>query len=238
MLMLVNERRTLLMPRFAAAVLVTVISLTTAMAEDQPSVIPVNHPTVQLIRSNKSGLWSQADTWESGRVPAAGNAVQIREGHDVVYDVESDQAIRSLYISGKLSFATDKNTRLDVGLIKVQPGNDTTEHGFNCSAKIPDSDPSKPKATLEVGTPDKPIDAAHTATIRLVFFDGMDPESCPAIVCCAGRMDFHGAEMNRTWLKLGADAKKDSAVVTLSETVTGWRNGDQVIITGSVRQTK
>jgi hypothetical protein len=215
---------------FAAACLAT--------AEDQPSVIPVNHPAVQLIRSNKSGLWSQPDTWELGQVPSAGTAVQIREGHEVVYDVDSDQAIRSLYISGKLSFAPDKNTRLDVGLIKVQPGNDTTEHGFNCSAKVPDSDPNKPKPALEVGTADRPIDASHTATIRLVFFDGMDPESCPAIVCCAGRMDFHGAEMNHTWIKLGDDAKKDSSVVTLSDAVTGWRKGDQVIITGSVRQNK
>jgi hypothetical protein len=224
------------MLRYAAIVLAILVS--GISAEDQPSVIPVSHSDVTLVRSKKSGPWSQPETWDSGQIPGPGNAVQIREGHEVVYDIESDQAIRSLYISGKLSFAPDRNTRLDVGLIKIQPGNDTTEHGFNCSAKPPESDPNIPKPALEVGTPEHPIEAAHTAKIRLVFFDGMDPESCPAMVCCNGRMDFHGTEMNRTWLKLGADAKKDSAEVTLSESVSGWRKGDQVIITGGVRQNK
>ena len=36
----------------------------------------------------------------------------------------------------------------------------------------------------------------------------MDKQSCPAIVCCGGRMDFHGAPLSRTWVKLGATAKK------------------------------
>ena len=42
--------------------------------------------------------------------------------------------------------------------------------------------------------------------IRLAYVDGMDRETCPAIVCCGGRMDFHGAPMSRTWVKLGATA--------------------------------
>ena len=29
--------------------------------------------------------------------------------------------------------------------------------------------------------------------IRLVYFEGMNKESCPAIVACGGRMEFHGA---------------------------------------------
>ena len=43
----------------------------------------------------------------------------------------------------------------------------------------------------------------------------MDKESCPAIVCCGGRMDFHGAPLSRTWVKLGATAKKGDTTVTL-----------------------
>src|SRR5262249_36141953 len=70
-------------------------------------------------------------------------------------------------------------------------------------------------------------------TIQLRYFDGMDRESCPAVVCCGGRMDFHGAPMSRTWVKLGAPAKAGAAEVTLSEPVTGWRVGDRVIVTST-----
>src|SRR6185503_12192884 len=61
---------------------------------------------------------------------------------------------------------------------------------------------------------------------------------CPAIVCCGGRMDFHGAPLNRTWLKLGAPAKKGDTVVALEEPVTGWRAGDRVILSATTRQNK
>jgi hypothetical protein len=61
----------------------------------------------------------------------------------------------------------------------------------------------------------------------------MEQPSCPAIVCCGGRMDFHGAAMNCTWLKLGATAKQGDSSVQLDEAVTGWRVGDRVIITAT-----
>src|SRR5438445_3321 len=83
-----------------------------------------------------------------------------------------------------------------------------------------------PLPALEVGTPGRPIPARHRAVIRLVYFPGMDRESCPAVVCCGGRMDFHGAPLGRTWVKLGATAKKGDTTVTLAEPVRGWRAGD------------
>src|SRR5262245_50748892 len=73
-----------------------------------------------VIRSASSGPWSAATTWEAGRVPGAGDRVLIRAGHRVVYDVESAHAIRVLQIAGTLSFATDRDTRLDVGLVRIE----------------------------------------------------------------------------------------------------------------------
>ena len=46
--------------------------------------------------------------------------------------MNSDQAIRAIYVAGTLTFARDKTTRLDVGLIKVQPGEEYSEEGFDC----------------------------------------------------------------------------------------------------------
>src|SRR5213594_1761869 len=40
-------------------------------------------------RSARSGKWSEPATWEEGRIPRAGDRVQVRSGHDVSYDVLS-----------------------------------------------------------------------------------------------------------------------------------------------------
>jgi hypothetical protein len=66
----------------------------------------------------------------------------------------------------------------------------------------------------------------------------MDRESLPAIVCCGGRMDFHGMPMARTWVKLGKPAKAGDTSVTLAEPVPGWRPGDIIILTATTRQNK
>ena len=191
-----------------------------------------------LVRSAQSGPWSAPSTWSDGKIPSAGAKVQIRTGHTVIYDVNSTQAIRAIFVAGTLSFARDRDTRLDVGLLKIQPGEDTSEDGFNCDAHLPESDPARPKPALEVGTANAPIAAEHTALIRLVYFEGMDRESCPAIVDCGGRMEFHGAEMNHTWVKLGAPGKVGDATISLAEPVTGWRAGDRVVVVSTTRQTK
>src|SRR5206468_4287378 len=121
---------------------------------------------------------------------------QVREGHTVVYDLKSDKAIRYLHIAGTLTFAADLDTRLDVGLIKIQPGDDASDDGFDCDAHVPDVAPGKPRPSLLVGTAERPIAAKHTALIRLTYFDGADKQSWPAVICCGGRMDFHGAPMS------------------------------------------
>lgn len=184
-----------------------------------------------VVRTARSGAWSAPATWEDGKIPAANARVLIREGHRVVYDFQTAKPIRSLTVSGVLSFAQDKDTRLDVGLIKIQAGEDCTEEGFACDAHIAAPDRDKPRAALEVGTPEQPIAAKYTALIRLTYVDGLDKQSCPAIVCCGGRMEFHGAAMKRTWVKLGATAKKGDGTITLTETVDGWRVGDRIIVT-------
>src|SRR6185436_7945672 len=95
------------------------------------------------------------------------------------------------------------------------------------------SDLQLPEATLEIGTRANPMPANVNATIRLVYFDGMDTNSFPARMNCGGRWDAHGAPMNRTWVKLGASVKAGESKVTLAETVTGWKAGDRVIATVS-----
>jgi hypothetical protein len=168
-------------------------------------------------------------------VPGQGARVLIRAGHRVVYDVQSDKAIRAINIAGTLTFAPDRDTRLDVGLIVVQASEKYSEEGFDCDAHLGPPDPDHSRPALEVGSPDRPIAARHTALIRLAYFAGMDRESCPAIVCCGGRMDFHGAPMSATWVRLGVTARAGDSTVVLNEPVQGWRVGDRVIVTATKR---
>jgi hypothetical protein len=122
-----------------------------------------------------------------------------------------------------------------VGLIKIEAGDTYSEEGFDCDAHLEAGDATKPQPVLEVGTPDAPVAAKHTALIRLHHQDGMNKDSCPAIVCCGGRMDFHGAAMSRTWVRLGTTARQGDQELTLAESVQGWRVGDRVIVTATKR---
>ncbi|HEV3439576.1 MAG TPA: G8 domain-containing protein [Gemmata sp.] len=192
-----------------------------------------NAADAPVIRSAKSGPWSDPATWTDNKVPGTGARVLIREGHRVVYDVKSEAVIRGLKISGAFSFSPDKDTVLNVGLIKVQAGDEYSEDGFDCEGHMLASDAHKPKPALDVGTFDQPIAAGKTAIIRLHYVEGMNKETCPAIVCCGGAMSFHGQPLSRTWVKLGASAKIDDKVVTLAEPVTGWRVGDHIIVTAT-----
>ncbi len=187
------------------------------------------------VRSAKSGAWSDPATWAEQRLPRAGDMVQVRAGHSVVYDVESDQAIRMIHVAGTLSFSRRKSTRLDVGLIKIQAGDEATEDGFNCDAHSAPAGgtPAGPRPALEIGTPQEPIPAGITTQIRLTHFPGTDRDALPAIINCGGRWDAHGAPMDRTWVKLGASTQPGASVVTLAQPVSGWRVGDRVILTGS-----
>src|SRR4051812_31666790 len=97
-----------------------------------------------VIRSVRDGAWSAGGTWEGGKVPTEGSKVLIRPGHRIIYDANSDETIRAIYVGGTLSFDPTKDTKLTVGLIKIQPGEVISEDGFDCDAHAPEIDPTKP----------------------------------------------------------------------------------------------
>jgi hypothetical protein len=187
------------------------------------------------VKSKQSGAWSAKETWDAGRAPTTGDRVVIRTGHTVAYDVDSKDVIRLVQVAGTLEFVRDRNTRLEVGLLTVKASEDPSEEGFDCHAVAEPPKAGVARPALLVGTPDKPIPAKFSALIRLHHLEGMDKESCPAIVCCAGRMDFHGAPLSRTWVKLNRTADVGAASVTLNDNVTGWKEGDLLIVTSTRR---
>ncbi len=94
--------------------------------------------------------------------------------------------------------------------------------------------PGRP--ALLVGTANRPIAAGHSAVIRLAPVEGLDPENCPAILCQGGRMEFHGAPVEPTWVKLAKTVEAGDSAVVLDRPVDGWKVGDRVIVTSTRRQ--
>ena len=197
------------------------------------AIASVSSAAEPVIRSAKGGNWSDPATWSGGAVPGTGARVLIRTGHRIVYDAKSETVIRAINIGGSLVFDPAKDTLLNVGLIKIQAGDSYSEDGFDCDAHGELGDANAPKPELIVGTPEHPVAAGKTATIRLHFVEGMNKETCPAIVCCGGRMDFHGQPMARTWLKLGTTTMPGESSVWLADAVPDWKAGDRIILTAT-----
>ncbi|WDI42057.1 G8 domain-containing protein [Bremerella sp. P1] len=221
---------------FAALLLVTSISAVSAAEQS-------------VVFSKQSGPWSAEATWDGGELPEAGDQVVIRAGHEVVYDLESRKVYRLVQIAGTLRFAQDRSTLLNAGLVSLLASEEPTEEGFDCT------DMPEPSAhahhdhhhhhgmhttalvpTLLIGEPGNPIPAEHTATIRLHYVEGMDKESCPALINCGGHMEIHGQPMRNTWVKMHRASDIGDERVTVVESIEDWKPGDHIIVTGTQEQ--
>lgn len=185
------------------------------------------------VRTVKSGNWSDPSTWESKTIPRAGDKVVIRMGHKILYDVSSTEVIRGLQVGGELRFDPTKNTRLEIGLIRVQPGDEYSEEGFDCDGHFVAQDKVVDMPLLEIGNANNPVHADKKAIIRLHFQEGMKKDSCPAIVCCGGKWETHGAKLDRSWVKLNKNLAAGDKTLHVAEAVNGWKAGDKIVVTGS-----
>ena len=125
-----------------------------------PPVFAVGTP----VQSVGSGNWSDAATWNVGRVPDTGDAVSIQPGHSVVF--ETTATVASVDVHGTLEFSRTTSTELDLwGSLAVHPG-----------------------GTLLVGAPDNPLPPDVTATIAFhvetdpVGGDGVKPADTGPVV--------------------------------------------------------
>ena len=225
-------------PQLALTVILTIAS-STAIAADKSGHQHIHHRQVEFsIRSVKDGNWSDAGTWKPARLPKAGDRVLISRGTSVEYDVAEKSVVRLVQVVGTLSFARNRDTELNVGLLTIQHTEDCSEHGFACEFEGAQTGPKTPAdqwPALLIGTPGHPIPAEHTARIRLHHLAGMNRNDAPAIACCSGRMEIHGSRVSRTWVKLAADTAAGTREVVLSGPVTGWQVGDEVIVTATSR---
>jgi cell migration-inducing and hyaluronan-binding protein len=154
--------------------------------------------------ANAQSLWSDASTWPSGQVPAAGDAVEITSDMDVVLDV-SPPSLRSLTIAGKLSFADESDLELETEWIYV------------------------PGGELTIGTADSP----HTSKATITLTDKVTGEDINTmgdrgIMLMRGTLNLHGTR-DHTWSKLSATAERGATSIQLLD-ASGWEAGDEIVL--------
>lgn len=153
-------------------------------ATHKPAAAPV--PVTPTVRSAKSGPWSSPATWEGGSVPAAGARVQVQAGHRVVYDVVSDQLLKSVHVAGTLAFDPDKDTRLDVGLLLVKPGDAISETDAATTGAHPPHVPAAAAAPAGDAHAHRHGDAGHGDDAPAKAGDGAKADDLAAAGPAAG----------------------------------------------------
>jgi len=163
------------------------------------------------ISSAGSGNWSNASTWNGGRVPGAGDSVTISGGHTVTYDVTDSQVSGVTIIgNGRLVFASGKSVVL------------RTDRNIEVLGR------------LEM----KPSSASIQHTIRFVGIDetrmvggGMNTLASDVglWVMGAGSLDIAGSAKT-AWTRLQGGANAGSNTIQLQQAPNGWRVGDEIVV--------
>ena len=167
--------------------------------------------------SVSSGNWSDPKIWDRNEVPGANALVTIASGTEVTYDVQSDAPIAEILINGKFQFTRTVNTSLTAGSIVVLP-----------------------TGVFEAGTESSPIPAHIQIVITLIDLPNIvyahlhgQSRLQPALHTHGGTIDMHGAVVNKTWTLLASDAGAGSTLLTVVDSVTDWKAGDTIIVTGT-----
>lgn len=149
--------------------------------------------------------WSDPNTWPSRRVPAAGEAVTIPAGTNVLLDV-SPPALASLTIAGALVF-DQQDLALTVGWIMLHDG------------------------TLAIGSEQQPFTRQARITLNAAdpAEDVMGMGTRGLLLMGRSRLDLFGSPPAVAWTQLGDHAAAGSTSLTLKEPVP-WRAGDQIVI--------
>jgi cell migration-inducing and hyaluronan-binding protein len=148
--------------------------------------------------------WSSPATWPAGKVPVAGDKVEIAKGKEVILDV-SPPALNGLSIEGKLSFSDKADLELTTEWIML--------HG-----------------ELAIGTEAKPH--ARKATITLT--DNVKGEDVMAgmgdrgIMISGGTLNLHGNRTN-AWTRLSKTAKAGANSIEVLKAAQ-WKVGDEIIL--------
>ncbi|QDV26829.1 G8 domain-containing protein [Aureliella helgolandensis] len=179
------------------------------------------HDTIPRFAANaefvavRSGDWSDPLTWNQRRVPGVGATVQIPQGQDVDYDVNSHTKLDAIEVSGRLDFDPTVDTALWINEIMVMP------HG-----------------TMTIGTADDSVAPSQKAEI--VFTDstpktgtknapGEDIWNFGNGLIVLGTLELHGAAKT-AFARATSDLVAGETALSLDAIPSDWNVGDQLVL--------
>jgi PKD repeat protein len=204
----------------------TATSTSTATVSSQ-SIQPITTPTITTnyltipnfgakptIYSVKSGNWNDPTVWSLGRVPVAGDIVDVNPGTTVTYNV-NDATNSTPYNTvevqptATLTFATNINTQICVGNFLVLPG-----------------------GTLDVGTAANPIATNVNCNIDIAnqaINTANDPNQFGTGLIVLGNVSMHGA-VTTPYATLAQEPHAGDTVLHLASPVTNWQPGMDIFL--------
>jgi PKD repeat protein len=166
-------------------------------------------PTIYSI---KNGNWSDPSVWSLGRLPTAGDIVDIEPGTSLTYDANDTSASATLNTleiqpTATLVFRTDITTQLNVVNLLVLSGGE-----------------------LDIGTLTNPV--AANVTAQVVFANQalnttLDPEQYGNGLIVLGTFTTNGAA-KAPYVTLAQEAHAGDTVLHVAAPATGWQVGDKL----------
>ncbi|MBE9066802.1 hypothetical protein IQ260_09065 [Leptolyngbya cf. ectocarpi LEGE 11479] len=167
-------------------------------------------------RAIADGNWSDATTWEGGRIPGEDADVFIGEGVSVTYDVApgSNPELHYVRVNGELHFATDQDTAMKVDTLMTDVA-----------------------STLTIGTEENPMPAHFTTAIEIADngpitdFRDIDPLQLSRGVVTHGKVSIQGAEKESHLVMEAATA--GDTTINVEGDASGWQVGDTIVVIGT-----
>lgn len=180
-------------------------------------------PNATKVYASNSGLWSDGTKWEPAGVPAAGAKVLIGEGVVVTYDLNSAVKLDKIRVDGEMHWLTDIDTKI----------------AFETLFSTHSSD-------ISIGDHHTEVAADKTAQIIINDAGEISPLDDPYMIgrgfIANGHFHCAGTTKKKEIKVVSADGPMaftnglPTTGLTLSESPTGWRVGDTIIVGATRKQ--
>jgi G8 domain len=187
------------------------LAASTAMAMPSDHVAMLAGTVKWNVVAAASGNWSDAGTWQGGRLPRDGDNVRIPQGITVSVNDRASAALANVYVEGALAFSPTHDTRLIVDTMLVGA-----------------------TGAVEMGSPQRPLQAGRSAEL-LIQSRAEAPLNVTERtrgVIASGRFVTNGPDKDNM-AALAGDARNGSGSLQFKTAPAGWAVGDEVVVTGT-----
>ena len=187
--------------------------------------LPAPPPEIPISRPGDARRWSNDSAWEELGMnpPSSGETVVIPQGVWMILDVEPPKLNR-LYIYGAIEVEDIEDRVMEVDIVFVQGGSFVVG-----SQETPFTNNFELRLTGHHRTPDQPMQDAPNCGAKALCVYGTSSRD----LVIPGYIDMHGVDVGKSWVKLAATADAGATTLELSEDVSTWTVGAEIVISST-----